>query len=70
MSWSTDRKIFNSEKWYEEQIAKQKKIAEIDEMKIRLENEQKQDSELIEKINSIKKEIKRVKAERKLKFGY
>jgi len=39
-------------------------------MKTRLENEQKQDSELIEKINSIKKEIKRVKAERKLKFGY
>ena len=75
MNWYTDKRIFNSESWYEEQISKQKQIADeiktkIDEMKTRLENEQKQDSELIEKINSIKKEIKRVKAERKLKFGY
>ena len=75
MNWYTDKRIFNSESWYEEQIAKQKQIADeiktrIDEMKIRLENEQKQDSELIEKINSIKEEIKKIKAEQKLKFGY
>ena len=66
---------FNSEKWYKEKISEQDKIAaetliKIEEMKIRFENDQKHDSEVIEKINSIKAEIKRLKEERKLNFGY